>query len=440
MSSVTSSPPAVHAALRSVLGDRARLMTATASDSVAGLQPWLVVEPSHEEEVAAVLAFADREGLKVLVRGGGTQLGLGFPPTGGHILLQMTGLAEVVEHTPGDLTVTVQAGCRLTALQAALAGARQWLALDPGVPPPATIGGIVATNASGPRRLRYGGVRDQIIGVRIVRPDGTIAKGGGKVVKNVAGYDLPKLITGSLGTLGVITSATFRLYPQPAGSRTVVLTAAAPAPLCDLAMRVLGSPLVPAAMDVAGPVTPGTGCRLAVCFETVEVAAEDQAQRLLGLAGPLGETAQVLRGEAEAQLWRAAATDVVGPAGATAGAEPALVLKASVLPTEVAPWLERLQHLVQETGLTARWRAHAGHGLIRARIAGPAAALVPAVDELRAAASRCRGGLAVEDGPPAVTRQLDVWGPSPALEVMRRLKAQFDPHATLNPGRFVGGL
>src|SRR5262249_2326890 len=156
--------------------------------------------------------FADGQGLKVLVRGGGTQLRLGNVPKGGDILLSLERMNHIIAHAPHDMTVTVQAGMPLSTLQHHLGGARQWLALDPMLDDAATgatIGGIIATNATGARRLRYGGVRDQIIGVRTVLADGTIAKGGGQVVKNVAGYDLPKLFTGSLGTLGVITAATF---------------------------------------------------------------------------------------------------------------------------------------------------------------------------------------------------------------------------------------
>src|SRR5260370_1787485 len=229
--------------LGTLVGDHVR--PATESDSVAGVQPQFVVEPGTEEEVAKVLAFGNREGRKVLVRGGGTQLNTGLPPAGGDVLLSTARLNTVVEHAPHDMTVTVEAGLKLTDLQAHLARTRQWLALDPVLDPNATIGGIISTNLSGARRLRYGGVRDQIIGIRVVLPDGTIAKGGGKVVKNVAGYDLPKLFTGSLGTLGGIVSATFRLYPLPTASRTLLITGPSPDALCEIALKVSASTLVP---------------------------------------------------------------------------------------------------------------------------------------------------------------------------------------------------
>jgi glycolate oxidase FAD binding subunit len=424
----------MQAALEPLVGGRVR--PAEASETMAGVQPHLVVEPADEEEVAAVLRFADQQGLKVLPRGGGEQAGFGFPPTGGDIILRTVRLHKIIEHAPEDLTVTVQAGLRLTDLQASLADAQQWLALDPMLGPEATIGGIIATNATGPRRLRYNGVRDQIIGVRVVLPDGTIAKGGGKVVKNVAGYDLPKLFTGSLGTLGVIVSASFRLYPLTADSRTVVLHAGELAPLCDLALRVLDSALVPTLLDITCPLSEAEEYTLAVRFEMEQASVEQQASTLLEMAADVSKSKQALHGEDEAHFWSLVAAHTPVWDRAQTG----LLVKASVLPTEVAFWLESLQQTCQQSRLDGRWRAHAGHGLIFARLSGDATALRDALNTLRLAATRRQGSLVVIDAPPSLAGQFDVWGTSPALEIMHRLKARFDPHATLNPGRFLGGI
>ncbi|MGH2485982.1 MAG: FAD-binding oxidoreductase, partial [Ktedonobacterales bacterium] len=199
--------------LRGRFGDSAR--AAEPSDVVAGVRPAALVEPRDTAEVAALLSFADAEGVKVLVRGGGAQLDLGFPPAGGDILLSTRALTRVLDYTANDQTITVEAGLPLARLRAALAPADQWFALDPALPEQATMGGVVSTNASGARRLRYGGVRDQLLGVQVVLADGTVARGGGKVVKNVAGYDLPKLYVGALGTLGVVTAVSLRVYPRP---------------------------------------------------------------------------------------------------------------------------------------------------------------------------------------------------------------------------------
>jgi glycolate oxidase FAD binding subunit len=424
----------LQAALEPLVGDH--VWAAQTRDAVAGMQPQLVVEPANEEEVAAVLAFANREGLKVLVRGGGTQLNTGKPPTGGDLLLSMRRLNQVIEHAPHDLVASVQAGLPLSEFQSTLASARQWLALDPPLRPEATIGGLVSTNASGPRRLRYGGVRDQIIGIRVVLPDGTIAKGGGKVVKNVAGYDLPKLYTGALGTLGVIVTANFRLYPLPSASCTALLTAPEMERLGELVLRVLDSPLVPTVIDMLSPAGQEQTYTLALRFEMGQQAVDDQVALLIEMAGALKETLRKLQDEDEERFWSRAQQNMTTPGDGSAP----VVLKASLLPTDVVPWLHVLQRAADQAKLALRWRAHAGHGLVFASLSGDEAAFAPTIEAARHAALERQGSLVVQEAPLELLRTLDVWGPVPALEVMRRLKAQFDANAILNPGRFVGGI
>jgi glycolate oxidase FAD binding subunit len=409
------------------------------ADAVMGVRPAVVVEPADEDEIAAVLAWAHRAAATVLVRGGGTQLGMGAPPSAGDIVLSMARLNAQLEHAPHDQTTTVQAGMRLVDVQAVLAETNQWLALDPVLRPEATIGGVIATNASGARRLRYGGVRDALIGIRVVLADGTIAKGGGKVVKNVAGYDLPKLFVGSLGTLGVIVAATFRLYPLPVASRTIVCASPdlALAPLATLIARVRASTLVPTSIDLASAAG-SPGAELAIRFESgVAPAVDDQAATVARLVGECGlEVTQDLTGADERRFWQA----LDGALEASAAESAALTVKASLLPAQVVRWLGELAGLAAATSVAARFRAHAGHGIVYARLTGTADALASAVDRLRAAASAGRGSLVVSDAPSELAARLDVWGPVAALDVMRRIKERFDPNATLNPGRFVGGL
>jgi len=428
---------AVQAELGALVGGNVR--AAGPADAIVGVQPRLVVEPGGEEEVAAALAYADRAGLKVIPRGGGTQFALGFPPTGADLVLSLAQLNGVLDYVPNDQTVTVQAGMRLADLQATLATAGQWLALDPLLAPAATIGGAVATNASGARRLRYGGVRDQIIGVRIATADGVLAKGGGKVVKNVAGYDLPKLFTGSLGTLGVIVSATFRVYPLPAASRTVTLQSQDPEPLGELALRLVASPLVPTIVDILGPIAPDGGFTLAVRFESgVEQAVVEEARELRDLSGELGSQATMLEGGAEADFWQQA--DATLAPTPTDAEQSAALLKTSLMLTAVAPWLAGLRAEADRRGLGVHSRAHAGHGIVYTRLAGDEAELLASIEALRTASLDTRGSLVVQEAPPELLRQVDVWGPSAALGVMRRVKGRFDPNGTLNPGRFVGHI
>lgn len=406
------------------------------ADEVMGVIPRVEIEPETEEHVAAILRFADERGLAVLPRGGGTHLTMGNAPRSGDILLSMARLNQILEHTPHDQTVTVQAGVRLDDLQAALARTSQWLALDPPHALDATIGGLIATNVSGPRRLRYGGVRDQLIGLRVVLPDGTIARGGGKVVKNVAGYDLPKLYCGALGTLGIVVAASFRLYPLAVESRTVVIEEASPAPLCDLILRILASQLVPSALDVLGATESPTHT-LAVRFESgVAASVEEQVTAALEMAGGDAAGVRTLADEDEAVFWRDAQTLAVV-------ADPDAIeceVKASLLPAEVAGWLDELVAGATSARANASWAAHAGHGLVMARLAGSLDALAQAIPPLREAAQRRRGTLVVTEALPALAARVDVWGPVSAPDVMRRLKQQFDPHGILNPGRFASGI
>src|SRR5579863_7728206 len=210
---------ALEGSLRAIVGQQ-HMRTAVEADEVAGMRPHFVAEPATEQELASVLRLTNNAGLSVIPRGGGTKLGWGNPPARADLILSTARLDKIIEHPWADLTVSVEAGCTIQKLQSALAQHGQRLALDPLWPAQATIGGVLSTNDSGSLRLRFGSLRDLIIGVTLALPDGTLASSGGKVVKNVAGYDLPKLATGALGTLGVITRAIFRLHPLPKSAKT----------------------------------------------------------------------------------------------------------------------------------------------------------------------------------------------------------------------------
>jgi glycolate oxidase FAD binding subunit len=420
-----------------------RVIEASAADIVAGVAPRVVVEPQDEEGVAAVLRYASSEGLTVIPRGGGTQLDFGAPPRRADIILSLARLSGLVEHAPQDLTFTARAGTPLIDLQRELGKENQWLALDPPLAVGATVGGIIATNMTGPRRQRYLGVRDQIIGIRVALADGTIARGGGKVVKNVAGYDLPKLYCGSLGTLGVILAASFRLYPIPPFSGSALIEAQTRESLGALALRIMALPVTPVALDLFPKLESGRAPVLAVRFESaVTNAIDDQITTISQLARDAGLSVSATRDAVDNDWWTAG--DVWMAEITEHGAE-TLDLKVSLPPTDVSAWLDTLDATrVDLTGLTAlRWRARMGLGIVVARLTGApeaAADWTEPIQRLRVAAVDRRGSLIVTRMPPALRGRLDPWGPANGLALMRSLKERFDPQAILNPGRFVGGI
>jgi glycolate oxidase FAD binding subunit len=270
---------------------------ATPEDAVDGVEPAFVAEPGSVEETSELLRLASDEGLAVAPRGGGTKMGWGNPPRDLDLILSTTRMNEIVEYVPGDQVVRVQAGMRLHDLQERLAGSDQMLGIDPPeVEAGATVGGVVAANSTGPRRYRYGTIRDLIIGIRVVLPDGTIAKAGGKVVKNVAGYDLSKLFTGSLGTLGVMAECNFRLHPKPEVGQTVAVELSSTAAANEAAQAILHSQLVPSAVELHW----GEEARLlTVLIEGIPPAVEAQAQTASHLLRGFGEVRTLSEEEAD---------------------------------------------------------------------------------------------------------------------------------------------
>jgi glycolate oxidase FAD binding subunit len=413
---------------------RQHLQPATAADAVGGVVPTAVAAPGRADEVARALACANRAGLAVVLRGGGTKLDWGRAPRRADLILSTARLDRVREHAWADMTATVEAGATVARLQETLAAHGQRVACDALWPERATVGGILATNDSGPLRARFGSLRDLIIGVTLALPDGTLAKSGGKVVKNVAGYDLPKLATGSFGTLAAITEAVFRLHPLPHDTRTLTFTAATVDPLCELALAVQRSPLAFVALQLraaaSGAPAPPAPPALDVGFEGTRAGLDAQEQQLLRLAEP------VSRADPPPDVWRA--REVLWQ-----GQEPAVTLKVAVLPTRLAELCAMVRRVA--SGPLWRWRLVAqALGLAHLRLEAPTGgALVEGVARLRAEVEAGNGGgsLIVLGCPPEVKSEIDVWGtPGDALPLLRRVKAQLDPVGILSPGRFIGGI
>lgn len=415
----------LHETAASLLGaDVAR--AGAPADAVEGIVPRTVVAPATAEAVGAILEWASRDRLSVLVRGSGTKLGWGPSPRVIDVLLSTARLNAVIAHRHGDLTATIQAGATLAAVNRTLAQHRQWIPLDPPLADRATIGGIVATNDSGPRRHRYGAPRDLIIGVEFARADGRLAKGGGIVVKNVAGYDLPRLITGSFGSLGVIVSATFKLYPLTVASATLVVDVPSATDVGLLAGRMLSSHLTPTALEFeTHPL------RLIVRFESIPASVEQQCEMAGKLVAESGFTARAVSGADEDTLWNEHAKVAESDRGA--------LLKVSLLPTELAAAIGVIERLAGERGYVAAGRA--GLGVFLVRIVGDVQLQSHVVEGLRGALATGRGSAVVVQGSTELKTMLDVWGPiGDGLPLMQAVKRQFDPAGVLSPGRGPGGV
>jgi glycolate oxidase FAD binding subunit len=400
-----------------VSGDRLR--PAVLSDAVRGVMPSVVVEPVDAVELARVLKAADDRGLSVVPRGGGTKLLWGNRPRKVDLIVSTKRLAAVVEHAWADLTVTVEAGCTIRMLRETLAMHGQRIAADPLWPDTATVGGVLSTNDTGALRLRFGGWRDLVIGTTIALPDGTLARSGGKVVKNVAGYDLSKLATGALGTLGIITTAIFRVHPVPRVARTLsarpsdltgaqrMMAALQDSRLAHTALQVRASSVEPPSVDTL--------------FEGTAAGVDSQVAeaRQIAVGAPAVELGPTVW-SARQELW----TGADGP-----------IIKVSVPFSEIASTLEHVRLLADDAG--ASWMAvFQATGLGWIRFTGPRdwPALVRALRVKAPAGITLLRPCADDDG-------CETWGESgDALPLMAAVKRQFDPNGILNPGRFVGGI
>ena len=425
----------VGAALRAVTAvdrviDEAAPLKAFAIDD---LVPRWVVRPGSIEQLASAMTVAAEEGLAVAPRGSGTALDLGAPPTRLDVVVDLKDLDAIVEYNADDLTVTVQAGTPLQALNRHLAAHRQFLPLDP--PGNHTVGGIAATGLSGPLRLRYGTMRDLLLGVRFVQVDGVVTWGGSKVVKSVTGYDVPKLMVGSLGTLGVLAELTLRLHSRPEVEGTWFVRVPSMGVAEAIVSDVLDSTLQPSRMELLDAYAlheaslPVAAAAVLVSFGSVAEAVAEQGDRLTRLAESVGGTARPVKGE-----WTIAAR----------ADETRTTLRVGALPARVVSTYGMLARALHRLGDAGRGvSAHAGLGVWHVIIDnGTPDAIATLVEELRAAVAGDHGYVVVTGGPAAVRRRVDPWGPIPddALALMRSVKKTFDPDQRLNPGRFVRGL
>jgi glycolate oxidase FAD binding subunit len=408
----------------------AAVRAGTSADAILGALPKEVFSPSTIEEAVAVLEEKARTGACLGFVGGGTALGLGRPPRRLDAILRTEHLSRVVEHAPSDQIIAVEAGITLGELQRTAAAHGQRLALDPPLSERRTIGGLLATNGFGPRRTRYGSLRDLIIGVSLVRADGALAKGGGKVVKNVAGFDLPKMMVGSLGTLGLVATATFRLHPLPESDVTLVAPARTARGVRELVTAMRDAQLEPAAVAA---LSAEKGLELGIRFEGFEEGVKEQVDRALALAARNAAECDALDEAAAAAFWaRHDATRTAGP----------LRAKVALLPSAFEEFFERVLPTLRAAFSEAAFAVYPTLGIsFFSGVPSDGVAAAAAIVSVRSSLAAWGGSLVLEEAPPDVRAHADPWGPPPAaFELMRALKARLDPDGRLNPGRFVGGI
>lgn len=429
----------VYQTLRELLGPE-KVFPGEEAPPFHGVLPEVVVYPSTIAEVQQIVHFALEERLSILPWGGGTYQELGYPPPKIDLLLSTRRLNNLVDYQPADMTVTLEGGMTLAQLQPLLAQEKQFLPLEPPLKDQASLGGIVAVNPFGPSQWGYGGVRDLMIGIRAVDGFGEVVTGGGKVVKTVAGYDLPRLFVGSLGTLGVIVEMSFKVLPLPEKRTAVVLNARNAQEGEDYLAEIMDSVLLPTWLEMVNR----TGARmlfpegvsqeeesylLFIGFdgagETVDWEAEFLLQRLGGR--PLAE--------GEIALLRSRLGDF--PLEPKAD----LHFRVGLLSSQVAPFFERAEQEANRRNLRCDLVARAGNGVIYGHLSGDGSALEAFIHSIRAEVKGWGGSLVVERMPKALQGRLDPWGEPPeSLELMQKVKEALDPYRLFNPGRFVGGI
>jgi glycolate oxidase FAD binding subunit len=387
--------------------------------------PSCIVYPQTQEELAAVMATANKNKWSVLPCGNASKINWGGVSKNIDIVISTERLNQLIEHAVGDLTITVEAGVKFSDIQAILAQYRQTLGIDPAFSNIATIGGIVSTADTGSLRQRYGSIRDQILGITFVRADGGIAKAGGRVVKNVAGYDLMKLFTGAYGTLGIISQVTFRVYPLQETSATVVLTGNTES-IAKAATIIQGSELTPIKADVlsnqlVSSLGLGNGTGLIVQFQSIDASVTAQSKRIVEIGEKLDLVSATYTDENEVNLWQQLPEKIH-----SSGNNSLITCKIGILPTAAIKIVNQI-----ELGII---HLSSGLGLVQLKNQSQVLAL-------RQLCESNSGFVTVLSAPFEVKEKLDIWGYNGnALQLMQGIKKQFDSENILSPGRFISGI
>ncbi|GMB09751.1 FAD-binding oxidoreductase [Thermolongibacillus altinsuensis] len=408
----------------------------------------LIVYPKSEEEIVNILKYANQSGKKISVIGGGTKRGFGGLTESADLLLSLANYKGIVEHTVGDMTITVKPGTPFQELQAYLAEHHQKISLDPAWPEYATIGGVIAANDSGPKRFGYGSARDIVIGMRVVYPNGTVIRTGGKVVKNVAGYDMNKLFIGSMGTLGVISEVSMKLRPLPKYESLILVSfeeGNLEEEIRSFVVRILDSMLEPTSLELLSPslserLTGQKRYTLAISFEDVESSVhyqEDFVKRIQP-----SKTKMTILQQKEAQsFWNQFYK--IGPNGLqhTENKETQAALKIGVINLDVLKVIKESQLIQDSNNLLIEAHGGLGHGLCQVYLKGASEDILSAIQDLRDFVTQLGGYLVVKHLPLALRQKVDVWGEKPSyFFLLEGIKSKIDPNRILNHKRFVGGI
>jgi len=417
--------------------------------AVDGVTPQAVVLLASIEQLASALALANEQGWAVAVRGSGSLADYGGVPKRIDVVLSLERMPAAIDHAPGDMTVTASAATTLSALQETLGKAGQWLPVDPPLAAKRTLGGVLATNLTGPLGQAYGGLRDMVIGMKVMGPDGVVAKSGGNVVKNVTGFDIHKTHTGALGTLGVILEASLKVQPLPKKDMTMAALFPDMRQAITASLEALAQPWGPQALEVGliglnrrgedGGILPPL-CNVYSRFMGSEQGLERRLASYEQAVERLGGQARMAGGHMAAQTWQ-----WLADFGWDADAGVGLLVRLGCLPSSVGELATGVEEIARGGEHQASLVVGPGRGVVKAFFPGlkwgDAAIASKAVEALRGLAAGVQGYAVVERCPLPAKTTLDVWGdPGSGLPLMQKLKQQMDPKGILNLGRFVGGI
>ena len=433
---------------------------AMAQYAIDSMVPKAVVSPDSIEALASVVRLALEHDYGIIPRGGGTKMDMGLPPARADIIVLLDKMNQVLEHEPADQTITIQAGIRLSDLQIYLSSHGQYWPLDPPHGDLCTVGGVLVTNASGPLRMSFGAARDLVIGLRVVQADGTIVKSGGKVVKNVAGYDLNKMYIGSLGTLGILAEVTLKLQPLPERSHLVIVHYPSISAAVDTAIKLLASDVMPSFIEIANPILTGLLAHqsdgdsgdgevaLVAGFLGQEETVKWQVTACENLFQEAGGI-RIIQMEGDPyqmtlDLLQSFPTGQVVPQGMLFR----ITCRASVPPEMVGDLYQKAEDRCQKLSIGCGMLAHFSSGHMTFVFYQAASfetahldTLAAVINDLQKAAVESGGSFVVEHAPTGLKSRIEVWGAErDDLPIMRLLKNKFDPKGIFNKGRFIGGI